>query len=89
MLSLLSFYLPHLFLISNIARPPHTRRIWFYDKADFVAIRKSIEMFNWHEQLNKIKCPNEQVKLFNEVLLNIYSNFIPNETKIFQPRKLA
>ena len=74
--------------VSNIARPPYTRRIWYYDKADFVAIMKSIEMFNWHEHLNKIKCPNEQVKLLNEVLLNIYSNFIPNQVKTIQPRKL-
>ena len=74
--------------VSNIARPPYTRRIWHYDKADFVAIMKSIEMFNWREHLDKIKRPNEQVKLLNEVLLNIYSNFIPNQIKTIQPRKL-
>ena len=49
---------------------------------------KSIEMFKWHEHLDKIKCPNEQVKLLNEVLLNIYSNFIPNQTKTIRPRQL-
>ena len=74
--------------VSNIARPPCTRRIWYYDKADFVAIMESIEMFNWHEHLKQIKSPNEQVKLFNEVLLNIYSNLIPNQFKTTQPRKL-
>ena len=42
---------------------------------------KSIEMFSWRENLDKISCPNEQVKLLNEVLLNIYSNFIPNQVK--------
>ena len=31
--------------ISNISVPPYTHRIWHYDKADFVAIMKSIEMF--------------------------------------------
>ena len=30
-------------------------------------------------------CPNEQVKLLNEVLLNIFSNFIPNKVKIIKP----
>ena len=74
--------------VSNIARPPYTRRIWYYDKADFVAIMKSIEIFNWHEHLKQIKSPNEQVKLLNEVLLHIYSNFIPNQVKAIQPRKL-
>ena len=71
--------------VSNIALPPYTRKIWFYDKADFIAIRKSIEMFAWHEHLDSLTCPNEQVKLLNEVLLNIYSNFIPNKVKTIRP----
>ena len=73
--------------VSNIALPPHTRKIWYYDKADFVAIKKSIEMFRWHEHLDNMTCPNEQVKLLNEVLLNIYSNFIPNKVKTIRPRQ--
>ena len=32
-----------------------------------------------------LTCPNEQVKLLNEVLLNIYSNFIPNKVKTIRP----
>ena len=73
--------------VSSIALPPYKRRIWYYDKADFVAIRKSIEMFRWHEQFDKMTRPNDQVKLLNEVLLNIYSNFIPSETKTIRPRE--
>ena len=73
--------------VSNIALPPYTRKIWHYDKADFIAIRKSIEMFAWHEHLDNMTCPNEQVKLLNEVLLNIYSNFIPNKVKTIRPRQ--
>ena len=42
-------------------------------------------MFSWREHLDKISCPNEQVKLLNEVLLNIYSNFIPNQVKTVKP----
>ena len=74
--------------VSNIALPSYTRKIWYYGKADFVAIVKSIDIFKWHEDLDKIGCPNEQVKLLNEVLLNIYSNFIPNQTKTIRPRQL-
>ena len=73
--------------VSNIALPPYNRKIWFYDKADFVAITKSIEMFPWHEHLDNMTCPNEQVKILNEVLLNIYSNFIPNKIKTIRPRQ--
>ena len=63
--------------VSNVTLPPHTRRIWYYDKANFVAIMKSIGMFRWQEHLGEITCSKEQVKLLNEVLLNIYSNYIP------------
>ena len=73
--------------VSSIPVPPYTRRIWHYDKADFVAIRKSIAMFRWREHLENLTCPNEQVKLLNEVLLNIYTNFIPNEVKTIRPRQ--
>ena len=59
--------------------------IWHYDKADIVAVRKSIEMFRWDEHLAKMPWPNEQIKLLNEVLMNIYSNFIPNLVKAISP----
>ena len=72
--------------VSNIAFPPYTRKIWKYDKADFIAIRKSIEMFAWHENLDNMTCSNGQVRLLNEVLLNSYSNFIPNKVKTIRPR---
>ena len=73
--------------VSNIKLPPYTRRIWYYDKADFIAIRKSIEMFQWHEHLGNLSDPNKEVELLNEVLLNIYSNFIPNKIKTIRPHQ--
>ena len=73
--------------VSSIPVPPYTRRIWYYNKADFVAIRKSIAMFRWREHLENLTCPNEQVRLLNEVLLNIYTNFIPNNVKTIRPRQ--
>ena len=73
--------------VSNITPPPYKRRIWHYNKADIDAIMQSIATFNWREHLDKITCPDEQVKLLNEVLLNIYSNFIPNEIKTMKPRQ--
>ena len=71
--------------VSNVALPAYTSKIWCYDKADFVAIRLSRERFAWHEDLGNILCPNERVKLPNEILLNIYSNFIPNKVKTIRP----
>ena len=42
--------------------------------------------FPWRQHLNLNTDPNWQVKTFTDTLLNIMSNFIPNETKIFIPR---
>ena len=64
-------------IVANVAPPPYRRRIWFYDRANILAIRRSINMFNWHETLGQIGCPDQQVKCLNEILLNIFSNFIP------------
>ena len=73
--------------VSHVAQPPYTRRIWHYEKADFVNIMRSIDMFKWQDHLNKIESPNVQVKLLNDVHLNIYSNFIPNQVKTIRPRQ--
>ena len=44
-------------------------------------------MFNWQETLGQISCPDQQVKCLNEVLLNIFSNFIPNSFITVKPRQ--
>ena len=67
--------------------PPYTRWVWYYNKADFAAIRKSIQLFAWSKHLDNMTCPNEEVNLLNEVLLNIHSNFIPNKVKTIKPRQ--
>ncbi len=72
--------------VSNLVPPPYTRRVWYYDKANINAIQSSIDLFDWHKHLGNITCPNEQVKSLNEVLLNIFSNFIPNKLKTMRPR---
>ena len=52
-----------------------------------MGIKKSVEMLQWKEHLEVMSCPNEQVKLLNEVLLNISSNFIPNKVKTIRPSR--
>ena len=42
-------------------------------------------MYNWRETFGEVTHPDEQVKILNEVLLNICSNFIPNEPKKIKP----
>ena len=42
--------------------------------------------FPWLQHLSLSNDPNWQVKTFTDILLNIMSNFVPNETKRFAPR---
>ena len=66
--------------------PPYDRVVWEYDKANKDLITKVIDAFDWDKKLSE-KCVGDQVLLFNETLLNIMSNFIPNRLMIFDDRK--
>ena len=73
--------------VRNLAPPPYRRRIWFYDRADVLAIRKSVQMFRWCESIGDLICPNQQVEVLTQTLLNIFSNFIPNKVITVRPRQ--
>ena len=75
-------------------------KIWHYNKANSAAIKRSVTNFPWRQRLNinnDPNCPwrqhvninndpNWQAKTFTEIILNIMSIFIPNETKKIIPR---
>ena len=61
--------------------PPYERLIWKYEKANADLIKRAITDFDWENKLSLIGI-NYQVALFNETIVNIMSNFIPNETMI-------
>ena len=62
--------------------PPYKRLVWDYCNANVEAINSAIESFNWEKAFDG-KDIHAQVALFNETLLNIFSNFIPSRTKTF------
>ena len=63
----------------KIEYPPlYERLVWDYKNADSQSINKAIEMFNW-EKLFQNKNIHDQLKLFNETIVNIVSNYIPNK----------
>ena len=59
--------------------PPFHRKIWKYARADVRLIKRAISDYPWRFRLNSNPDPNWQVTLFTETILNIMSNFIPNE----------
>ena len=62
--------------------PPYKHLDWDYRNANVEAINSAIKSFNWENTFDG-KDIHVQVTLFNESLLNIFTNFIPNRTKTF------
>ena len=68
--------------------PPVVRTLWHFDRANKVAIQRSMANFPWENHLSLNSDPNWQVKTFTEILLNIMSNFVPHEIKRIMPTDL-
>ena len=58
--------------------PLYERLVWDYKNVDSQSINKAVEMFNW-EKLFQNKNIYDQLKLFNETIVNIVSNCIPDK----------
>ena len=65
--------------------PPYQRLVWDYKRANVESIKRSVELVNW-ETLFQNKTVHKQVFIFNETLMNIFSNFIPNKYITFDDR---
>ena len=64
---------------------PFERKIWHFNRANTAAIKRSMTNFPWLQHLSLNTDPNWHVKTFIDTVLNIMSNFVPNETKRFVP----
>ena len=52
--------------------------MWDFKRANISSIRKAIKMVDW-QFMFLIKNTHEQVAIFNDILMNIFSNYIPNK----------
>ena len=64
---------------------PYEREIFHYDSADLHGIQNFINGFPW-EQHFAGHDPSWQVEFFNETILNVMRNFIPNEKITVKPK---
>ena len=64
---------------------PYERLVWHYKKVHIDNIKNSIKSLHREFLLNK-KTVNRQVVIFNETILNIFSNFVPNKLVTFNDR---
>ena len=54
--------------------PPYFREVWEYKNTDSVCIQRAISLVNWNDVFSN----KTAVKRFNNILLNMLKNFIPN-----------
>ena len=54
------------------------RLVWDYKKADPNNIRKALDLVNW-EMLFDQKSIEAEIATFNDTMLNIFRNFVPNK----------
>ena len=52
--------------------------MWDFERVNISSIRKAIKMVNWQFMFSN-KNTHEQVAIFNDILMNIFSNYIPNK----------
>ena len=68
--------------------PPYRRLVWDFKRANISCIREAIKMVDWLFMfLNKNT--HEQVAIYNDILMNIFSNYIPNEYVAIDNRDLS
>ena len=58
--------------------PPYQRKVWKYKSADVTSIQRSLSIIDWEKLFQNISI-DAQVNLLNEILLNIFENFIPSK----------
>ena len=66
--------------------PSFHRKLWHYKRANEVLIKRSVCDFNWQNHLLSNHDTNWQINFFNSTILNIMSNFIPNEYIKINPK---
>ena len=59
--------------------PPYELVFWDYSRAEKVSVNRAINAIDW-EELFANKPVESQMSGLNNLLLNIYSNYIPNKT---------
>ena len=66
------------FNLKNFYPPPYERHIWHYKYANTDMISKAIQGFDWGKAFLG-KSTEEKASILTKTILNILSNFIPNE----------
>lgn len=67
----------------NLSSPPHTSEVGDSIEAERINIQRSINTSNWSRLFLKLTI-NERLELLFNMLMNIFSNYIPNKKVKFR-----
>ena len=68
--------------------PPFNRLVWHYARANLAGLQQSATQFDWDSSLDlRSPSPEDQVNFFDDTIMNIASNFIPNNEQNFYTRR--
>ena len=65
--------------------PPYEQSVWDYKRANIDTNQKALKQINWR-LLFPNKSVHQQVKILNNTLMNVFSNFIPNKLVTFNDK---
>ena len=62
--------------------PSYQMLVWHYKYANTVQIKNALASFNWEQALSNSSI-SKKISVRNERIIYVMSNYIPNETKVF------
>ena len=66
------------FNLEVVYPPPYIQEVWHYKDVNTELIKQAVNEFNWQRAFLNTNV-NEKVDIFNRIILNILSGFIPHE----------
>ena len=73
------------FNLNFVYPSPYQRLLWNYKKADVSKIQKALKLVNWDGLLDN-KNVDSQVLILNDIILNVFRNFVPNKYVTFNDK---
>ena len=60
--------------------------VWYYEYANTARIKNTLASFNWEQAISNSSI-DKKISILNKTIINIMSNYVPNEIKVFDDQK--
>ena len=66
--------------------PPYEKHVWHCKYANNAQMKNTLVFFNWEQALSNSSI-DKKISILNETIINVMSNYISNEVKVFDDQK--